>query len=335
MYKKLFISTLLLLGYLTLNAQTLNAGDIAFIGYHEDATDQFTWISLTDIPSNEQIYFTEKGWNGTGNTWYSNSEGHILYIAPAGGIACGTIIHINEVSANTFTVTGGGIATIQSGNWSQSGGDQVLAYRGGSGIEPSTPVFIAGVHADYNSSDYNATTTWNNGGSTINGSSSMLPLGLTNGTNCVSLHPAPGPEYDNTHYDGTLTGTANELRALINNPANWGANQTNSGPLNITASAFPTPAVGCTVLSISDSFKNQLSIFPNPISDNLSIKFNQLHEEIMIRVLNTLGQTILTKKYKSINNIILNIKGDSGIYFVEISDNKGNLHTYKVVKNKI
>lgn len=332
MKKKLLILTFLIIGNFVSKAQTLNAGDIAFIGYHEDATDQFTWISLTDIPANEKIYFTDKGWNGTANTWYVNGEGQMLYVAPAGGIACGTIVHINEVSANTFTVTGGGSATIQSGNWSQSGGDQVLAYRGGSGAEPSTPVFIAGVHADYNSADYNPTTTWNNGGSTINGSSSMLPLGLTNGTNCVSLHPAPGPEFDCTYYDGTLTGTADTLRALINNPSNWGANQTNSGPLNITASAFPTPAVDCTVLSINDSFKNQLKIFPNPIADHLNIKFNQIHELITIRILNIIGQTILTKKYKSIDNIILNIKGDSGIYFVEISNEKDDISTYKVLK---
>ncbi|MCF6279660.1 MAG: T9SS type A sorting domain-containing protein [Flavobacteriaceae bacterium] len=332
MKKTLLICSLFFLGNSTLNAQTLNSGDIAFIGYHEDATDQFTWISLTNIPANEEIYFTDKGWDGAGNTWYSNGEGQMLYIAPAGGIACGTIIHINEVSANTFTVTGGGSATIESGNWSQSGGDQVLAYRGGSGVEPSSPVFIAGVHADYNASDYNATTTWNNGVSTINGSSSMLPLGLTNGINCVSLHPAPGPELDNTHYDGTLTGTANELRALINNPANWGANQTNSGPLNITASAFPTPSVDCSVLNVENFFKSQLNIFPNPISDKLNIKFAQKYEVITISIQNVLGQTILTKRYEAIDNIILNIKGKSGVYFVKISNEKGEFSTYKVMK---
>ncbi|MFT5165732.1 MAG: hypothetical protein ACI8P3_000960 [Saprospiraceae bacterium] len=231
-------------------AQTLNKGDIAFIGYHEDATDQFTWIALTDIPGDEEIYFTDKGWNVTGNTWFSNTEAHMLYTAPMGGISCGTIIHINETSADAFTVTGGGSANIALNSWSLIGGDQVLAYRGGAGVEPASPFFIAGVHADYNSSDYNPTTTWNNGVSTINGTASMLPSGLTNLDNCISIHPAPGLEFDCTHYDGTLTGTSAALLSLINNPANWGANETNSGPLNITASAFPVPNVDCSLLPV-------------------------------------------------------------------------------------
>ena len=47
----------------------LAAGDIAFIGFNEDEgplagqEHSFSWISLTDIPAGEVIYFTEQGVN--------------------------------------------------------------------------------------------------------------------------------------------------------------------------------------------------------------------------------------------------------------------------------
>lgn len=68
------------------------------------------------------------------------------------------------------------------------------------------------------------------------------------------------------------------------------------------------------------------------ISDKLNIKFAQEYGEITVSVRNTLGQIILTERYKSIDNIILNIKGNSGIYFVEISNEKGAFSTYKIIK---
>lgn len=245
MKKLLLFLTLIVLLYVPKSFAQLVAGDIAFIGMHTDLPeDGFTWISLTDIPASTEIYFTEKGWNaGGGGSWFANAEAQLRYIAPAGGLSCGTIVHINETASNTFSITAGtGTIALVNGSFSLSAGDQVLAYRGGSGVEPAVPVFLAGVHGDYNSGDYNGTTTWNNGVSTIGGSPSMLPAGLTNGVNCISLYPAPGPERDNSRYTGTLTGTSAALLASINNASNWTGSDS---AFSIAPAAYSTPSVTC------------------------------------------------------------------------------------------
>ena len=222
----------------------LNPGEIAFIGIHTDANDQFTWISLTDIPAGEEIYFTDKGWHSNSSNWFANTEGHILWTAPSGGLSCGTIVHITESNVNTFTInTGVGTIALASGTWSQSGGDQVLAYQSLSGVEPAAPSFIAGIHGDYNSADYNSATTWCNGVSNINGSCSQVPTGLTNGVNCVSLYPAPGPELDNNRYTGTLTGTSTALLAAINDRTNWTVGSDLTIPVD--PSQYPSPSITC------------------------------------------------------------------------------------------
>jgi len=167
MTMKHFYTTFLILFFVSIssNAQQLVAGDIAFIGYHTDTPDGFTWISLTDIPAGEEIYFTEEGWSSlNGGEWYVNNEVHLLWTAPATGLPSGTIVNITEVSTTSFSfTTTAGTTSIASGtSFSLTSGDQVLAYRGGSGVEPAMPVFIAGVNGDYSSGNYNTVTTWGN-----------------------------------------------------------------------------------------------------------------------------------------------------------------------------
>lgn len=191
------------------HAQTLSKGEIGFVGFNTDSPDGFAWIALTNIPAGEVIYFSDQGW--TGSEWFVNTERHITWTAPVGGISCGTVVRVDGTGTTSGTYTG----TYPS----LSAGDQVLAYQGGAPATP-TPTFLAGVHGDYNSSDYNMTTTWNNGGSTINGSASVVPTGLENGTNCVSLFPGV-LELDNARYNGSLTGTIAQVRADINDQSKW------------------------------------------------------------------------------------------------------------------
>ncbi|WP_158840540.1 T9SS type A sorting domain-containing protein [Polaribacter sp. L3A8] len=248
MKKLLLFLTLIGMLYIPKSFAQLKAGDIAFIGFHTDADDGFTWISLTDIPANTEIYFGENGWNSSTNTWYVNDEGHIKYTAPATGLSCGTIVEIREIAPNTFSITAGtGTIAHSLGSFSlSSGGDQILAYRGGSGAKPASPVFLAGVHGDYIPASFDALTKWGtNNSSYINsGSHSMLPLGLTNGVNCISLYPGT-PELDNNRYTGTLTGTSSALLAAINNASNWTAGSTS--PIGISPINYPSPSVTCAV----------------------------------------------------------------------------------------
>ncbi|WP_162927218.1 SprB repeat-containing protein [Flavobacterium anhuiense] len=234
----------------SIKGQTLQRGDIAFIGYQTGTTtDGFTFITLKEIPSGTLIYFTDKGW-GTG-TWITNTESHILWTVPINTPA-GTIISVLETNStsNIFTVTGTQQSSITmpvpGGGFNLLGGDQILAYQSSTGPEPATPFFIAGIHGDYNSTKYDPGTTWNTTSGATGGPESVIPLDLTNGQNCISLFPAPGPEYPNAKYTGTLTGTKADLLLSINNPANW-TNDFIDDPdlsvLNILPTDYDTPNI--------------------------------------------------------------------------------------------
>ncbi|WP_277012332.1 T9SS type A sorting domain-containing protein [Flavobacterium lindanitolerans] len=229
-------------------AQTMNKGDIAFIGYNTGGQDGFAFIALNDLPAGQTLYFTEQGWSGT--QWMNTlNEPHLAYVIPP-GITCGKIISFVETAPDVITVTGGGSVTFALGtSFNLSGGDQIIAYQSASGVAPAAPIFISAIHGDYNSSKYDPVTTWNpatGSNSTLWATSdSAIPTDLENGVNCISLYPAPGPEFANAKYNGTLTGTSIALRAAINNPANWMHDNSNSTAIPIQPSNFPTPSVTC------------------------------------------------------------------------------------------
>ncbi|MCO6500991.1 MAG: T9SS type A sorting domain-containing protein [Vicingus serpentipes] len=252
MKKKILYFLLLLLGNHFIAAQTLNAGDIAFIGYNTDSNtpthnDDFTWIALKDIPAGEIIYFTDEGWTNQTNDWVGSTEAHLTWTSPIGGIACGTIINISEPNNdNVLVVTGGGTVN-NPALWNLSSGDQILAYYSASGPAPSTvPSFLAGIHGDdgdSSPSSLDTITKWNDLSSISGGTSrSELPPGLTNGVNCVSLNPVIGTEIDNYKYTGTLTGAVSTIRAAINDRTNWSSDDTT--PFDILPSAY-SPSVFC------------------------------------------------------------------------------------------
>lgn len=209
--KNLLIITLLTFVSSIAQAQ-LNAGDIAFIQYNADGTDDFAFVTLVDIPASEVIFFTDNEENSL-----TGGEGTIEWTAPAGGVACGTIVTITTAPSATT----GSVSETNDVNFA-SGGDAILAYQGSAG----TPTHIAALS--------------NDGGSWGGAADGNLPGGLTDGTDAVAL-----VEIDNAIYNGTTTiGTRAALLSAINDPTNWGGsntvNQTFVGSFTVTDCAVTT-----------------------------------------------------------------------------------------------
>ncbi|MBW2962683.1 beta strand repeat-containing protein, partial [Mesonia aestuariivivens] len=257
MKQKLSYLLFLLIGLFwqtNIGAQTMQAGDIAFIGLNIDGNDTFSFIALTDLPAGETLFFSDEGW-GSDDTWAVAGEGHISWTIPA-GVTTGTIVTIERLGVNSYSASSGGTIAESDTTFALSiAGDQVLAYQSaGNTVRAASPTFIAAIHMDYNSTNYDTQTHWSqsvSGGT----SESTVPTGLTNGVNAVSVINSL-PEYDNTKYNGTLTGTAEEVRTAINNSSNWVFD--NDTPYNISASGYPTPNItaGCTMTATITSQTN-------------------------------------------------------------------------------
>jgi predicted extracellular nuclease len=190
----------------------LNKGDIAFVQYNADGTDDFAFVALVDILPGEQIRFTDNGWFASGG--FRGGEGVLTWSAPAAGITAGTVITLNTTPGASH----GSVTETGDLNFSTSG-DQILAYQDAGG----TPQVLTALNND-GAGVFQADASTSN--------TTALPTGLTLGLNALALN-----EIDNAAYAGPTSGDLATLRAALNDAANWSvddaANRVFSGTFDI------------------------------------------------------------------------------------------------------
>jgi hypothetical protein len=202
---------------------TLAAGDIAFVGFNTDGgTDAFAFVLLKAVNAGTAIQFTDKAWTGT---TFAAGESDYLWTAGS-SLAAGTVVTIQPdgaliASTGTLTGNGGGLG---------KGGEQMFAFTG-TLASPSTFLAAIGMGTSGGLVTSNA-----DGDKT-----SLVPTGLTLGTNAVSIANW------NAKYTGALTGDAASLRASISDNANW-TNLGNATPSAINGNRLE---LGYTSLSVS------------------------------------------------------------------------------------
>ena len=78
-----------------------------------------------------------------------------------------------------------------------------------------------------------------------------------------------------------------------------------------------------------DNFK--INIYPNPSTGNFSINLYQPSPVSEVIIMNALGQEVSRAKYSNTSKLELDIKGESGFYFVRIATREKS-EIFKVVK---
>jgi Secretion system C-terminal sorting domain len=89
----------------------------------------------------------------------------------------------------------------------------------------------------------------------------------------------------------------------------------------------------CTVNVDETILTDGISFFPNPMSDIITIS-NTSAADVQIRVLNPIGQVVISKKnIAAFNQQVLDVSGfNTGVYFIEVTHSKSSA-TYTVLKN--
>ena len=208
-----------------LNAQ-LATGDILFVGFNADGTDQYAFVTLVDIPANTNIYFTDNEWNGS-NGFIDLNEGEHTW-SHTSLVAAGTVITVdcnsggNSPSASLGVLAGGGI-NLGASN------EELYALS----VPPATSGIAAANMLSGIASDLN---------------SDLTGSGLVLGTNFIDFNN----DWDGYAYTGANSGLASlaAYTALIMDLNNW---QQESSDGNLAAPNFPNifTIAGATVLNFS------------------------------------------------------------------------------------
>ncbi len=88
-----------------------------------------------------------------------------------------------------------------------------------------------------------------------------------------------------------------------------------------------------SILGITDNeFERNIIHFTNPVSEKVNIRLQKKYMKIKVEVSNILGKVITTNNYIETDNISFNINGLTGLYFLKISNEKGESTVLKIVK---
>lgn len=87
-----------------------------------------------------------------------------------------------------------------------------------------------------------------------------------------------------------------------------------------------------TLSIVENNFGLEFKAYPNPNQGNFTINLGKIYNQIRVSITNSLGQEIQTQKIQSSDNVTLNIDAKSGMYFVNISTEKGTSAVLKILK---
>jgi hypothetical protein len=260
---------------------TLAVGDIAFTGYVANAvgTETFSFVLLVPITTGTVINFTDNGWNGTALTTTEQS----CTWTSGSALAAGKEITITGTSAGAATaaVFGGGTSGTVTGLLPSlaTSGDQLIAYQG----TLASPTIITGIHMNVYSTDLGqcANTTaaaWDPTCIVQNANSSRIPPTLTTGTNAVWIGTAGvgASEQDNAVF-ANLTGapltTAAQVRAAVNNPANWTSSSIAPPTITLPSGANFFGVLPVTLVSFTGKLNaNKTATLQWEVADQLNMK---------------------------------------------------------------
>ena len=209
--------------------QTLNPGDVAFVGFNAVNPDQLAFVALVDLVAGAQVVITDKGWQASADV-LRPGEGEAIWTADA-AVPAGTVVIITNDGAYAASQ---GTVTSEGGLQLATDGDQLIAYQG----EESAPMFLYGLNSDGEDG------TWQADATTAN--DSALPPGLETGTTALALS-----EVDNAVYTGPTSGTRAELLAAISNAASWMGD--NSERQTMPAGPFEVTGADLEVVTVEEA----------------------------------------------------------------------------------
>ena len=180
-------------------------GDLAIVAYRtsgDQIDDEFALLTFVDIKEGTQLKITDMKYTENG---IAQCEGGLIWTAPA-GVKSGDVILVgnDNVVVDTGKLEGDRFGL-------SSGGDQIIIYEG----PFFNPNFVTALSSN----------AWSTSGITsCKGSNSLLPKGLTNGTNAISHESTNGNASGNTanaYFNGNQVGTIAEVKARVFDYSNW------------------------------------------------------------------------------------------------------------------
>ncbi|TGV00783.1 sulfatase-like hydrolase/transferase [Flavivirga rizhaonensis] len=318
---------------------TLTAGDIAIVGWKAGSgSGALAFMLLKDITATTKISISNRSWKGSQDGWTGDYSIDDVWTWTAGGsFNTGDIFKLDadglvkQVTGNAEVVVGstshdhtGKTTETSDGDFDlATGGDGILIYQVDPFVLPTNP----------NSSSWITGLNTNGGWGTGGGNTfCALPTALTNGVNANAV----GTDQDNGIYNGPLSGTPGQLRASINDSANW----TISESTGYNLWAFNKTSVGVSgnigslgTLSLDkNKFDKLFTVYPNPAKEYFIVNFNKNINKADIEIVNLTGKVLKKERISKNKSFKVDVSNlPSGLYLLMVKS-EDNVTIDKIAK---
>ena len=86
------------------------------------------------------------------------------------------------------------------------------------------------------------------------------------------------------------------------------------------------------ITGILENSFDQLNVFPNPTAGNLTIDLGSTNENVVVKVINVMGQIVVSKNFDATKMMNIEITEGPGLFYVNISSAEGKNAVLKVLK---
>ncbi len=83
----------------------------------------------------------------------------------------------------------------------------------------------------------------------------------------------------------------------------------------------------------NEIFEDKINVYPNPTLNNVSISFNEIQQDLTIRIKTPAGQLLEEKSFKNTDLVELTLDVPTGLYFIELINHGRNKAIIRIAKN--
>lgn len=126
--------------------------------------------------------------------------------------------------------------------------------------------------------------------------------------------------------DGQVYGTEETFT-----PTETGEYQVKITDRGCTVSTNCLSFVGTSTSEINNDL-SEINVYPNPVSENLTVGVGNTQEISSIEIYNIAGVLVNSIAISNQNNVVIQLNEKSGIYFIKVNSSNGTSATKKVIK---